>query len=100
MSSSQTLSSSSDGASPLPDSYRLFAAVPCDVDIVLGTGVMTIRTCMGLQKGSLVRLVQSAGQDLTLVVNGVPFGRGEIVIMDDSVSVRISDLARPDEESR
>lgn len=100
MSSSQTLSSSSDVLSPLPEAYRQFAAVPCNVDIVLGTGEITIRTCMGLQKGSIVRLVQSAGQDLSLVVNGVPFGRGEIVIMDDSVSVRITELVRPDEEGR
>lgn len=100
MSSSQTLSSSSDVLAPLPEAYRQFAAVPCSVDIVLGTGEITIRTCMGLQKGSIVRLVQSAGQDLSLVVNGVPFGRGEVVIMDDSVSLRISELVRPDEEGR
>lgn len=100
MSSSQTLSSSSDGVTTLPDVYRAFADVPCVVDIVLGSGELTIRTCMGLQKGSIVRLEQSAGQDLSLVVNGVVLGRGEVVIMDDSVSLRLTELTRPSGDAR
>jgi flagellar motor switch protein FliN len=84
----------------LPEVYRPFAAVPCGVDIVLGSGEISIRSCLGLQKGSIVRLVQSAGQDLSLMVNDVPFGKCEVVIMDDSVSVRITELVRPDEDGR
>jgi len=100
MSSSQISSSSSDALSALPEAYRPFAAVPCSVDIVLGSGEISIRTCMTLQKGSVVRLEQSAGQDLTLVVDGVTVARGEVVVMDDSVSVRITELWRPSQEGR
>lgn len=100
MSSSPISSSSSNASATLPEVYRPFAAVPCDVDIVLGTGEISIRTCMGLQKGSTVRLEQSAGQDLTLVVDGVTVARGEVVVMDDSVSVRITELWRPSGDSR
>lgn len=100
MSSSQTSSSSSDLSSALPEVFRTFAAVACDVDIVLGTGEISIRTCMGLQQGSIVRLQQSAGQDLALSIDGVPVARGEVVIMDDGVSVRITELARPGEDRR
>ena len=100
MSSSQTSSSSSDLATALPEAYRPFGAVPCDVDIVLGTGEISIRTCLGLQKGSIVPLEQSAGQDLSLLVDGVLVARGEVVVMDDSVSVRISELWRPNGDGR
>lgn len=100
MSSSQTSSSSSELASPLPEAYRPFGAVACDVDIVLGTGEISIRTCMGLQPGSIVRLEQSAGQDLALDIDGVPLARGEVVIMDDGVSVRITELVRPGGDGR
>jgi flagellar motor switch protein FliN/FliY len=100
MSSSQTSSSSSDVASALPEAYRPFADVTCDVDIVLGTGEISIRTCMGLQQGSVVRLQQSAGQDLALTIDGVLIARGEVVIMDDGVSVRITELARPGGDGR
>lgn len=100
MSSSPTSSSSSETLSALPDAYRAFAAVPCDVDIMLGAGEISVRDCLSLQKGSIVELDQSAGQDLTLVVNGLPFGRAEVVIMDDSVSVRITELSRSKGETR
>lgn len=100
MSSSQTSSSSSDAHPVLPESYRPFSAVACDVDIMLGHGEITLRVCMGLQKGSIVKLEQAAGADLALVVNGVTFGRGEVVIMDDSVSLRLTELVRPSGEGR
>lgn len=100
MSSSQTSSSSSDVVPVLPALYRPFAAVACDVDIVLGCGDMTLRVCMGLQKGSIVKLEQPAGADLALVVNGVTFGRGEVVIMDDAVSLRLTELVRPSGDGR
>jgi flagellar motor switch protein FliN len=100
MSSSPISSFSSDHAPTLPASYRPFGGVPCDVDILLGTGEISIRTCMALQKGSIVRLEQSAGQDLSLVIDGVPLARGEVVVMDDSVSVRITELWRPTGEGR
>lgn len=100
MSSSPTSSFSSDVSVSLPASYRLFAGVPFDVDILLGTGEISIRTCMTLQKGSIVRLEQSAGQDLSLVIDGVPLARAEVVVMDDSVSVRITEMWRPTGDGR
>lgn len=99
MSSSQTLSSSSD-PSGLPDVLSRFADVPCRIEIVLGVGAMTLRTCLGLQKGSVIKLLRSAGQDLDLVINGVTLGRGEVVIIDDSVSLRLTYVSRAAGEGR
>ena len=96
MCSSRTSLSSSEIVRGLPDAYRFYAPVPCAVDIVLGTGEITLRTCLALQPGSIIGLDQSAGQDLTLVVNGVTFGRGEVVIIDETVSLRVTELARPE----
>ena len=57
------------------------------VDVILGRGSMTLRACLALQRGSVVRLAQSGGQDLFVLVNDVPLARGEVVIIDDSVSL-------------
>lgn len=100
MSSSQNSSSSSDTVQTLPDAYRHFAAVPCTVDVVLGTGEITLRACLALQAGSVIGLEQAAGSDLTMVVNGVVFGRGEVVVMDDAVALRLTELVPLDGEVR
>jgi flagellar motor switch protein FliN len=94
MSSSPISSSSSETGPVLPGPLMPFANVPCQLDIVLGDGAMTLRACLELQRGSIVRLTQSAGQDLTLLVNGVHLGRGEVVVIDHSVSLRVTELRR------
>ena len=90
MSSSPTSSSSSELS--LPPALANFGDVRMQVDVVLGKGSMTLRACLGLQRGSVVRLAQSAGQDLFVIVNDVPVARGEVVIIDDTVSLRLTEF--------
>jgi flagellar motor switch protein FliN/FliY len=90
MSSSPTSSSSSD--LHLPPALASFGDVRMRVEVILGKGSMTLRACLALQRGSVVRLSQSAGQDLFVLVNDVPVARGEVVIIDDSVSLRLTEF--------
>lgn len=76
----------------LPD-FATLQDVRCPVTVVLGTGMMTIRTCLSLGPNSLITLGQSAGEDLTLVVGGVQLARGEIVIIDDSAALRVTEIS-------
>ena len=90
MSSSPTSSSSSDLS--LPPALVSFGDVKMQVHVILGRGSMTLRACLALQRGSVVRVSQSAGQDLFVLVNDVPVARGEVVIIDDSVSLRLTEF--------
>src|SRR5688500_15789420 len=90
MSSSPTSSSSSELS--LPTALASFGDVRMDIDVVLGKGSMTLRACLALQRGSVVRLAQSAGQDLFVLVNDVPAARGDVVIIDESVSLRLTEF--------
>lgn len=91
MSSSQSSSSSSDPASLYPGLHDVIF----QVEVVLGTGHMTVRECLQLQRLSVIRLKQSAGEDLQVVVNGVPIASGEVVIVDDSTSIRVTEILQP-----
>jgi flagellar motor switch protein FliN/FliY len=92
MSSSLISSSSSNqGAGPLAVFAPLYD-VRCPVTVVLGTGAITIGQCLELTANSVVRLQQSAGEDLTLMVNGVTLARGEVVITDDNASLRVTEI--------
>ena len=44
---------------------------------------------------SIVALRQSAGEDLSVVVNGVALARGEVVIVEDNASLRITEIIPP-----
>jgi flagellar motor switch protein FliN/FliY len=93
MSSSQNSSSSSDrpaGATltPLHD-------VVCTIDVILGFSSMSVRDCLRLQRDSIVRLEQSAGEEMQVIVNGINVARGEVMIVEDSTALRVTDIVPP-----
>ena len=92
MSSSPISSSSTDAVSA---TYAGMLDVTCRVEVIVGTGSITVRDCLKLQRDSIVRLTQAAGSDLQVTVQGVPTATGEIVIDDDTTSVRISNVLPP-----
>ena len=91
MSSSQNSLSSSESIGDLTALHD----VTCDVHVVLGTGTLSVRECLALRRHSVMRLVQTAGADLQVVVNGVLVAHGEVVIVDDSTAIRITEIAAP-----
>ena len=92
MSSSPTSSSSTETASAV---YSGMLDVTCRVDVIVGTGSITVRDCLKLQRDSIVRLTQTAGSDLQVVVQGVPTATGEIVIDEDTKVVAEVFARRP-----
>lgn len=94
MSSSPNSSSSSEP--PItPASLTVLHDVMCSVDVVLGTTSMTVRDCLHLRSQSIVRLIQPAGADMTVSVNGVSIAHGEVVIVEDSTALRVTDILAP-----
>jgi len=99
MSSLLTSSSSSSAAADGPaHPFNELLDVVCDISVVLGTGTVTVRRCLGFRKHSVIRLEQSAGSDLQVKVNGVIIARGEVVIVEDSTAVRVTEVPPPTNE--
>ena len=92
MSSSQTSSSSTDAPT---NPYAGLLDIPCRVEVIVGTGSITVRECLQLQRDSLIRLAQAAGADLSVLVQGVPAATGEVVIDEETTAVRIADVLPP-----
>ena len=70
--------------------------VPLQVGAELDHKVMTVREVLALERGSVVKMTRSAGENLEILVGGAPLGSGEVVIVDDTVSVRITDFKEED----
>jgi flagellar motor switch protein FliN/FliY len=64
----------------------------CDLWVLLGTGRVSVRRCLALQRQSVLQLDQSAGEDLQILVNGSLVARGEVVIVEDSTALRVTDI--------
>ena len=74
--------------------------VVCQIDVLLGTATVSVRDCLHWKRNSIIRLRQSAGSDMQVTINGVPVAIGEVVIVDDSTAVRVTEiLAPPSSES-
>jgi flagellar motor switch protein FliN len=90
----------SNDPSASQDPFARFRDVTCPVEVVLGTGKLSLRRCIGLERGSVVRLNQSAGEDLYVAVNGVRIAQAEVVIIDETIAVRVTHMAGPTRERR
>ena len=82
-------------SSELADPFMPLHDVACRVDVVLGTASLSVRQCLALKRDSVVRLTQSAGNDLQVVINGVAVALGEVVIIDNSTAVRVTEILAP-----
>ena len=73
-----------------------FADVSVDVEVELDRRVMTIAQILELEQDSVIRMRRSAGDNIDIVVGGTLVGYGEIVIIEDTVGVRITDFVPED----
>jgi flagellar motor switch protein FliN/FliY len=69
-----------------------FADVPVEVEVELGRRIMTLSQILELGPDSVIRMARSAGDNMDILVGGSLIGFGEIVIIEDSVGVRITDF--------
>jgi flagellar motor switch protein FliN/FliY len=70
--------------------------VPIDVDVELDRKTMSVRDILSLDRGSVIKMVRSAGENIDIYVGGTLLGSGEIVIIEEAVGVRITDFNEED----
>ena len=66
------------------------ADVPVEVEIELDRRMMRLRDILDLAAGSVIPMTKSAGDYLDIFVGGAPVGRGEVVVLEKNVGVRIT----------
>jgi flagellar motor switch protein FliN/FliY len=76
---------------PAPE-YAHLGDVPLRLEAVLGRLTMNMRAVASLEEGSVLALTRSAGDNVDLCVAGVDLASGEIVVIEDTLGVRITDL--------
>jgi flagellar motor switch/type III secretory pathway protein FliN len=74
------------------DILQRFEELPFDLELELGNLEMTIGDILGLQAGAVVRTDHPAGAPFRLLAGGVEFATAEVVVVGDTVSIRINQL--------
>jgi flagellar motor switch protein FliN len=74
------------------EQIRHLADVPLDLDVQLGHAVLTVQAILALDSGSVVKIPRSAGENIDILAGGSRIGSGEIVIIEESFGVRITDF--------
>ena len=69
--------------------------VPIDISIEIGRTKMTIGDLLSLSKGSIVELKKTAGEAVDIYVNGKLLGKGEVVVVNERLGVRVIKIVAP-----
>ena len=74
------------------DVLQRFGELPFVVELELGTLAMSIGEIFQLQEGSVLRTDQPAGAPFPLFASNVKLAEAEVIVIDDTVSVRIQKM--------
>lgn len=74
------------------EQIALLLDVTLDLEVELDRRVMRMREVLELEEGSVIRMTRSAGENIDIIVGGSVVGFGEIVIIEDTMGVRITDF--------
>lgn len=69
--------------------------VPLQVTVELGRTQRLIKDILEFSPGSIIELDKLAGEPVDILVNGKHIAKGEVVVIDESFGVRITDIADP-----
>lgn len=73
----------------------LIMDVPLQVTVELGRTHKQIREILEFGQGSIIELDKLAGEPVDILVNGKSIAKGEVVVIDESFGVRITDIIHP-----
>jgi flagellar motor switch protein FliN len=72
------------------EAVAYFGDVPVEVEIELDRRMMRLREILDLASGSVVAFSKTAGDYLDIYVGGAPVGRGEVVVLEKNVGIRLT----------
>lgn len=81
-----------DEGEALPANLAMIMDLPLEVTVRLGHTRILIGDLLRLDKNSVLELSQGADEPLDIVVNDKVLARGEVVVMDDRLGIRITDI--------
>ncbi|KLU60381.1 flagellar motor switch protein FliN [Peptococcaceae bacterium CEB3] len=83
------------GETAPPNNLDLIMDVPLQVSVELGKAKKTIKEILEMGPGSVVELDRLAGEPVDMIVNGKLIAKCEVVVINESFGIRITDIVHP-----
>lgn len=90
----------SGSTSTAPNDLDMILDIPVQLTVELGRTKMPIRNLLQLAQGSVVELSGMAGEPLDVMINGFLIAQGEVVVVNDKLGIRLTDIITPSERLR
>jgi len=88
---------SSGGQKKLELNLDSLLDIAVEISVEIGRTKLPIGELLGLSKGAIVELNRLAGESVDIYVNEKLLGRGEIVVVNERLGVRIIEVVTPNE---
>lgn len=88
------------GTATTPNDLDMVLDIPVQLTVELGHTKMPIRSLLQLAQGSVVELAGMAGEPLDVMINGFLIAQGEVVVVNDKLGIRLTDIITPSERLR
>lgn len=66
--------------------------IAVDITAVLGTAEMKVSNLLKIGRGAVIELDRRVGDTVEIRCNGMPIGRGDIVVVEDHLAVSITEI--------
>lgn len=76
------------------ENIELIMDVPLDVTVELGRTTKSIQEILDFAPGTIIELNRIAGEPIDILVNGKYVAKGEVVVIEESFGVRITDIVK------
>ncbi len=80
------------------NNLELVMSVPIQITVELGTTKKKIKDIVDLCQGNIVELDRQAGDQVDILANGRLIAKGDVVVVDDNYSVRVTEIVKRDGE--
>ena len=74
--------------------YEKIADIKVNFIAELGSVEITIRQLLSLQNGSVIDLQKPAGESVELFINNKIFGKGEVMVYEKNLAIRINEILK------
>ena len=78
-----------------PENIDLIMDVPLEVTVELGRTTKSISDILDFGPGKIIELNKIAGEPIDVLVNGKYVAKGEVVVIEESFGVRITEIVSP-----
>jgi len=75
-----------------PENINLIMDVPLEVTVELGRTSKSISDILDFGPGKIIELNKIAGEPIDVLVNGKYVAKGEVVVIEESFGVRITEI--------